>query len=242
MATIVAAINPGGVVPLFSSVNTIEPGSWISIFGTNLVPASAVWNGSFQSSTSLGGVSVTINGRPAYISSVTLKGNPDQINVEAPDDTATGPVSVVVTSPLGTATSTVTLAQFAPSFSLLDNKHVAGIILTPNGKGAYGNGAYDLVGPVGAFPYATRPVKAGETLILYGVGFGAASPPVSAGVFYSGAANAANKITMTIGGVSVPISFAGISYTGQYQFNVVIPEAPSGDQPIVATVGGVNSP
>jgi uncharacterized protein (TIGR03437 family) len=148
----------------------------------------------------------------------------------------------VVTSSLGTAFSTVTLAQFAPSFSLLDNKHVAGIILTPNGSGAYGGGAYDIVGPVGAFPYATRPVNPGETLILYGVGFGPTNSPVPAGVSFSGAAAAANQITMSIGGVNVPISFAGISYTGQYQFNVVVPSAPGGDQPIIASVGGVQSP
>jgi len=238
------AINAGGVVPLFSSVNTIEPGEWISLYGSNLVPVSAVWNGNFQTATSLGGVSVTIDGRPAYISSVT-KGtppNPDQINAEAPDDTATGPVVVTVSNSFGNVGSTVTLASFAPSFSLLDNKHVAGIILTPGGAGAYDNGAYDIVGPVGAFPYPTRPVKAGETLLLYGVGFGPANPLVPAGVYFTGAAPAANTITMTIGGVSVPLGFAGISYTGQYQFNLVMPSVPSGDQPIVATVGGVQSP
>jgi len=240
------SILAGGVVPLFSSTNTIEPGSWISIYGNNLVPgASATWNGSFQNSTSLGGVSVTIDGKPAYISSVT-KGtppNPDQINAEAPDDTVTGPVAVVVTNSLGSSSgSTVTLATFAPSFSLLDNKHVAGIILTPDGSGAYGNGTYDIPGPVGAFSYPTRPVKTGETLILFGVGFGPTTTPVPAGIFYSGAAQAANNITMTIGGVSVPIGFAGISYTGQYQFNLVMPEIPGGDQLIVASVGGVQSP
>ena len=242
--TNIPAINPGGVVPLFSSVNTIAPGSWVSVYGSNLVPTSATWSGSFQNSTSLGGVSVTIDGKPAYISSVT-KGtppNPDQINIETPDDTVTGSVAVVVTNPMGRATSMVTVATFAPSFSLLDNKHVAGIILTPSGTGAYGNGAYDIVGPVGAFPYPTRPVKAGETLILYGVGFGPTNPPVPAGVFFSGAAPAANQITMTIGGSSVPIGFAGISYSGQYQFNVVMPNTAGGDRPIIATVGGVQSP
>ena len=53
-------------------------------------------------------------------------------------------------------------------------------------------------------------------------------------------------ITITIGGVTIPaanIGFAGISYTGQYQFNVTIPQGiPSGDQAIVATVGGIQSP
>ena len=30
------AVTPGGIVPAYSSVNTIQPGEWISIYGTNL--------------------------------------------------------------------------------------------------------------------------------------------------------------------------------------------------------------
>jgi hypothetical protein len=41
----------------------------------------------------------------------------------------------------------VTLAEFAPSFLLRDNKHVAGIIPRSDGSGAYGGGTYDILGP-----------------------------------------------------------------------------------------------
>ncbi len=240
----VPAINKGGVVPIFSAVNTIAPGEWISIYGTNLAPSgSATWNGNFQSSTSLAGVSVTINGKPAYISSVTkgVGAAPDQINLEAPDDTTAGPVQVVLTNSLGVCNATVTLAAVAPSFSLLDSKHVAGLILT-DGTGSYGNGTYDIAGPTGAFAYTTRPVKTGETLVLYGTGFGPTNPSVPAGVYFAGAARATGDITVTIGGVAAKVGFAGISYTGQYQFNVVMPGVPSGEQPLVAAVGGVSTP
>ena len=43
----VAAIAPEGIVPLYSSVPIIQPGSWISIYGTNLANTTAVWNGDF---------------------------------------------------------------------------------------------------------------------------------------------------------------------------------------------------
>jgi uncharacterized protein (TIGR03437 family) len=59
------AINSGGVVPLYSTVNTVQPGSWISIFGNNLAAGIATWNGDFP--TSLNGTSVSINGKPAYL-------------------------------------------------------------------------------------------------------------------------------------------------------------------------------
>lgn len=58
-------IFPGGVVPVYSTATTVQPGSWLSIFGSNLAPATAVWNGDFPAS--LGGVTVTINGKPAYL-------------------------------------------------------------------------------------------------------------------------------------------------------------------------------
>ncbi len=106
-------ISTGGVVTLFSSGNVIQPGAWVSIYGTNLASGTAVWAGDFP--TTLGGTSVTINGRPAYLSFVS----PAQINLQAPDDMATGAVPVVVTTGAGAATSLVTLSPYAPAFELL---------------------------------------------------------------------------------------------------------------------------
>src|SRR5580658_3731008 len=105
-----------------------------------MASGTAAWNGNFT--TSLGGTSVQINGKAAFLSFVS----PTQINLQAPDDSATGAVPVVVTTGAGIAPATVTLMQFAPSFNLLDTQHVAAIILRPNGSGAYGGGAYDILG------------------------------------------------------------------------------------------------
>jgi uncharacterized protein (TIGR03437 family) len=230
-------INPGGIVPLYSSVPLVQPGSWISIYGSNLANTTAVWNGNFP--TSLGGVSVTIDNKPGYLWLVS----PGQINLQAPDDTATGPVRVAVTTPNGTVSSTVTLTGVGPSFSLLSAKYAAGVILTSNGSGAYGGGTYDLLGPSGAFSFSTRPVKAGETIELYGVGFGPTNPHVAAGGAFSGAAPTANTVTVTIGGVQATVLFSGITSAGLYQFNVVVPSgAGSGDQLLQATVNGVQTP
>ena len=228
------SILSGGVVPVYSSSSTIQPGEWVSIYGTNLASAAATWTGNFP--TSLGGTSVTINGKSAYLWLVS----PGQINLQAPSDTATGTVPVVVTTFAGSATSTVTLAQFAPTFLLLDAKHVTGIILRSNGSGAYGGGAYDIIGPTGkSLGYPTVAAKAGDTIELYGTGFGPTNPAVSAGQAYSGAAATTNPVILLVNNVSVTPAFAGLSGAGLYQLNLAVPPGlGTGDVSLQATVGG----
>jgi uncharacterized protein (TIGR03437 family) len=229
-------ITPAGIVPVYSTANTIQPGSWVSIFGSGLASATTTWTGNFP--TSLGNTSVTINSKPAYLWFVS----PTQINLQAPDDTAEGPVNVVVTTPAGSTTSTVTLEPYAPSFNLYNTKYAAAIVATPGQPGNSGNG-YDYIGPGGsALPFTSRPVKAGETVLLYGVGFGPTTQHVPAGAAFSGAAPVPVLPTVTIGGVSATVSFAGIVEAGLYQLNVVVPNAGSGDKALLATIGGLTTP
>ena len=232
------SIAPGGVVPVYSSVNMIQPGEWVSIYGANLATSTVNWNGDFPKS--LGGTSVTIDGKPAYLSFVS----PGQINLQAPDDTSAGPVPVVVTTKGGTASATVTLAGFAPSFFLFDSKHVAGIIVRSNGSGAYGGGTYDILGPTGkSLGYATVAAKAGDSIELFAVGLGPTQPAVKSGQAFAGAAPATNPVSLLIDNVSVTPLFAGLSGAGLYQLNVIIPPGlGTGDVPLVASVGGVRTP
>jgi uncharacterized protein (TIGR03437 family) len=231
------SISPGGIVPLDSTKSTIQPGEWVSIWGRNLASGTTIWSGDFP--TSLGGTSVRINGRAAYLSFVS----PGQINLQAPDDAATGTVPVVVTTANGSTTSTVTLGEFAPSFALFDSKHVAGIIPRSDGSGAYGGGTYDLLGPTGSsLGYPTVAAKAGDSVELYGVGFGPTNPSVPAGQAFSGAAATTNTVQLAIGGKTVLPSFSGLSEAGLFQINVTIPAGlGTGDLPLVGNVGGVQT-
>jgi uncharacterized protein (TIGR03437 family) len=233
-------VTTGGVVPVFSTVSTVQPGEWTSIYGANLAIGTTTWiPGSFP--TSLGGTSVTIDGKSAFLWYVS----PTQINLQVPADSNTGSVPVVVKTAAGAVvTSTVILAPFAPSFSLLDSKHVAGIILRSNGSGAYGGGTYDIIGPTGSpLGYATVAAKAGDTVELFGVGFGPTNPPVPVGAIFSGAAATTNPVTLSINNVSVAPFFAGESSAGLYQLNVTIPPGlGTGDVPLQGFVGGSQTP
>jgi uncharacterized protein (TIGR03437 family) len=231
------AITPGGIVPLYSTLTTIQPGEWVSIYGSNLASSTVTWGGNFP--TFLGGTSVTIDGKAAYLLSVS----PSQINLQVPDDTSTGSVPVVVTTAIGTSASTVTLGPFAPSFLLLDSKHVTGIILRSDGSGAYGGGTYDILGPTGSsLGYPTVAAKAGDAVELFGVGFGPTSPAVPAGQAFSGAAATTNPVQLAIGGTTVTPLFAGLISAGLYQINLTIPAGLGiGDLSLVATVGGAQT-
>jgi uncharacterized protein (TIGR03437 family) len=231
------SITSNGIVPVFSTSGTVESGEWVSIYGSNLATTNATWNGDFP--ITLGETSVTIDGKPAYL----WFASPTQINLQVPNDNATGTVPVVVTTPNGSASSTVILAEFAPAFSLLDAHHVTGIITRTDGSGAYGGGNYDILGPTGSsLGYPTVAAKPGDAITLFAVGLGPTDPHVPAGEPYSGSAPTTNLVTLLINNASVPLSYSGETSAGLYQLNFTTPPNPgAGDVPLQAFVGGAQT-
>jgi hypothetical protein len=80
------SISEPPLVPAITSPGAIQAGEWVSIYGSNLANTTATWTGS--SPLSLGGTSVTIDARPAFLSYVSY----GQINLQVPNDPTTGPV------------------------------------------------------------------------------------------------------------------------------------------------------
>ena len=230
------AITPGGVVPVYSSSTTVQPGSWFSVYGNNLAADFKEWQGDFP--TSLGGTTVTINGKAAYLWFVS----PGQINAQAPDDTMTGSVNVVVTTAAGSNTTALTLGTAGPSFLLLgDAKHATGVIISLDNKGSQAGGAYDLLGPASTGA-GFRAAKKGENVAVYAVGFGPTVAPVPAGKVFAGVTNMVTKPQVTLGGVPLTLDFAGVIGAGLYQLNFKIPDnVGTGDLAFRATVNGLQS-
>ena len=85
------------------------------------------------------------------------------------------------------------------------------------------------------------PSQAGRDAVAFGVGFGPTTPPVPAGVTFSGTAPTSSPLTITIGGIAARVIFEGLTAAGLYQFNVIVPNAPSGDQALQATVNGAQT-
>ena len=153
--------------------------------------------------------------------------------MQAPTDATAGPVQLQVKNVYGSALSTATLQPYSPGF-FTQGKYVAAV---------HTDGAY--VAPAGFYGNAvvSRPAQPGETLLIYGTGFGPTTPTVPAGQIFSGAAPLTDptQLHVTMGGAPAMVQFAGIVVPGEYQFNVVVPALPDGDQAIIATIGGLST-
>jgi uncharacterized protein (TIGR03437 family) len=225
-------------IPVWSGGTGFTSNSFVTIYGSNLSTVTEDWSQSFnagQAPTSLGGVSVTVNNIPAYIQYVS----PSQVNINTPDDTATGLVDIVVKNQFGSSnTGTAMRAQVSPTFLSVANfsagSKVYVVAQTPDFQ--------KYIGPTNLIQGVSfTAAKPGDTVIIYAVGCGPTNPATHAGVLAAQNSPLALPYEVKVGGVEADVSFAGIlgGTVGLYQFNVVIPNVPAGDQPIELIVNGV---
>jgi uncharacterized protein (TIGR03437 family) len=232
LPTITSVVNGASFQP------GIDSGSWVTIQGSNLANtnpgrtwrSNEVVNGNLP--TSLDGVSVTIDGRTAFVYYIS----PTQLNVQAPTDATTGAVPVVVTnSGQVSAAFTAQLQTYGPAFFLYTGTSYAIASHFPD---------YGLVANPSLIP-GTVAAKPGDVLILWATGFGPTNPPTPAGIAVSGAPATATAPTITVGGVPVTTISSVLSpgSAGLYQVAIQLPASvPTGAVTIQASVGGVQSP
>jgi|SRR5271157_1048941 len=215
---------------------TIAPNTWVEIKGANLAPAgdSRIWQASDfdgnQMPTRIDGLSATVNGNSAYVYYVS----PTQINILTPPDALPAFPQIVVTNNGAVSASFTALAQaLSPSFFVFsDNQHVAAV---------HRDGT--LVGPASfSVPgYTFAPANPGETISVYGNGFGPTSLDVVSGSVTQGGVLSPLPV-VTIGGKNAGVQYAGLVAPGEFQFNVVIPTSlANGDQTITAIYGGAST-
>jgi uncharacterized protein (TIGR03437 family) len=215
-------------------VPVIAPNTWVEVKGANLAPAgdTRIWQGSDffggQMPTQLDGVSVTVNGKAAYVYYLSQQ----QINILTPPDAMQGTVRIQVTS-AGVASAVVNVESqaVAPAFFVFSGG--------PQVAAEHADGSF--LGSASLYPGFTTPAKPGETVVLYGNGFGPTSVPVVSG---SGAQSGTLPVlpAIKIGGMTATVVFAGLIFPGEFQFNVVVPGSlADGDQPIVATYNGYST-
>jgi uncharacterized protein (TIGR03437 family) len=229
-------ISSGGVADAFTFQAGVAPNTWVALFGTNLSAETRTWDGSPEFAqerlpTSLAGVSVTIDGRPAAVYAVS----PGQVNVLTPTGIGSGDVQVVLRSAAGEATSTARALTLLPAlYAPFAQSGRLFVTAVNNTDGA-------LLGKQGVDPRVTRGLRPGDIVQFYANGLGATNPPVGENQFISSPRPLANTPSLRINDVAVEVLGSALVNSGLYQVNARIPDLPNGDHPIVLEIGGARS-
>lgn len=214
----------------YGAFPALAPGTWMEIYGTNLANvtsqtwASSDFNGN-AAPTALAATTVTIGGQAAFIDYVS----PTQVNAQVPSNVGQGAQQVVVTDPGGTSAGfTITVNPTEPGllaplvFNLSAGQYVAAV---------FPDNVTFVLPPGSVSGVASARAKPGDTIILYGVGFGTVTPNIAAGQIVTQANNLAGNLQVFFNGTPATVSFAGLTggYLGLYQFNVVVPNVAASD-------------
>jgi uncharacterized protein (TIGR03437 family) len=179
--------------------------------------------------TTIAGVQVLVNGTPAPL-----------IHVSAAQIDAVAPYAIA-----GAAGSTVNVQVVNNGVgSNIPNAQVVatapGIYSLGNNQGAILNQDFSVNGP-------NNPAAKGSIISIFATGEGQLNPPGVDGQLEFGPMfpKPVAAVSVTIGGLNAPVSYAGTapqSFDGFLQVNATIPaNAPSGAVPVVLIVGGTSS-
>ena len=206
----------------------IAPGTIISISGANFAvsPLSA---SSLPLPTILGNTSVTFNGVPAPLFSVSAS----QIYAQAPFNLPDGVAASIQVSQGNalSAAQTVNVAAASPGIFIVDQASSAAAVLHA--------ADYSLV-------TSSSPARPGEYLLIYCTGLGAVETSVASGAMAPSVPpdSTVQPPTVSIANLSANVTFAGLApgFVGLYQINVQAPAGlPTGNQPVQIVTFGVVS-
>jgi uncharacterized protein (TIGR03437 family) len=209
-----------------SYTHALAPGTWASIFGTQLALSTASAPTVPLPMTLAEVKSVTVGGVAAPLSYVS----PSQINFVIPFEAAlNASVPVVVTTSGGaSAPVNITLMRNAPA------------LFTQNSQGTGMAVAFDA-----NFQQMTS--LGGGVIILYGVGLGPTNPPLASSAQGGASAEPLNRIAdqvqVFIGEVPCQVQFAGLApgFPGIYQLNVIPPAAPASNRLYIVENGMISN-
>ena len=220
------AIQSGGVINAapFYSAQGMAPGSYISIFGSDLSDTTLVESTQYLP-LSLGQVSISFDGGglslPGHIHFIS----PGQINVQIPwefQGQSSVQMKVTLYGYLWGNLYTVPLATFSPGiFAVTDGVNNAVIS-------------------------ASNPAIRGGSVVIYANGLGPVNAPQSSGnpASLTQLVSTNTAPTVTIGGSPAAVLFNGLTpgSVALYQVNVAVPSgAPTGTQPLTLSIGGQNA-
>jgi uncharacterized protein (TIGR03437 family) len=192
---------------------SLSPGAAITISGTNLATAAAQ------------GTSVSINGQNIPLFYVS----PAQINGQLPFEIPVGAATLKVTvNGVASADFPITVAPAAPGIFVIGANRAA------------------VTNPDGSVNASANPAAAGAVVTIYFTGIGPLDHAVATGApapLDGTLCKPTLPVTVTVGGQLADVQFVGLTpgSISLAQANVVVPNLPGGDYPIVIRVGVASS-
>jgi uncharacterized protein (TIGR03437 family) len=226
----------------YGGFTSVAPASFVEIYGSNLALDTRGWTKADftgnQAPTSLDDVEVSIAGQKAFVNYIVA--NPGQVNVQLPSNIPTGAQQVTVTTKNGTsAPFNVTVNATEPgllapaSFKIGGKQYVVAF---------HADNVTYVLPPGAILGLPSRPAKPGETIVMYGNGFGPVTPNIPAGELVQEDNQLATSLEIMFGNTQAKLAYFGLSpgLVGVYQFNVVVPAIPNNDLvPLTFKLGGV---
>jgi len=217
------SISTNGVVNAASFKSPVSPGALATVFGTNFISQNVGALG-LPLDTTLGGVTVTVNGKVAPLLYVT----PAQVNFQVPWETALGAANVTVSVDGRTSNSVSVPVEIA-----------APELFVSHGYAIVQNSDSTLNGP-------GNPAKVGSTVTAYLTGSGPVSsrPPDGDAAPASPPSMVTSSVSATIGPETAHVSFAGLApgFVGLVQLNIEIPSGlATGPYLLTVTIAGESS-
>jgi uncharacterized protein (TIGR03118 family) len=212
----------------FLASSGIAEYTWITIFGANMSSTTRSWtaadmpNGKLP--TQLDNVSVTVDGKPAYIAYIS----PKQVNALVAADFTLGPVQVsTINQSLASNSASATMQAESPAFFISSGNYAAALHTNNT-----------VVGPTTLYPNNSTPAAPGETIMLFATGFGPGATTIPDGQTIT-TPIPITGVTVSVGNAPAVVMFAALVMPGLYQLNVTIPAStPTGDAALSATIGG----
>ena len=235
-------ITPAGIFSAtsFGGFSSIAPGTWIEIYGTNLTTQTLAAAGSDfvngVAPTHLGDITVSVGGSAAFVDYIS----PGQVNVlvSSAAPISSGTVPITVTNSQGTS----------DAYDIYINQTQPGLLapgsFVVNGKqyvvAQHADQTYVL--PAGSIPgVASRPAAPGETITIFGIGFGPVSDGTRAGTVVTALDTLSTSVQFLFGNTPASHSYDGLApgLTGVYQFDIVVPNVnTSSAMPFSFNLGG----
>jgi uncharacterized protein (TIGR03437 family) len=174
--------------------------------------------------TLLDGVTLTINGIAAPLIYVS----PMQINAQVPYEVASGPATLeLIKNGVAGQAVPISIADAAPQIFLTAGTHAAAL-----------NQDYTLNS-------SSNPAIPGSLVSIFWTGQGQVNNPVTTGAPATALFpnTTVASTAATIGGLPAAVMFSGLApgFVGLAQANLQVPDLPSGEYPVVLTVGNVTS-